>query len=335
MAAISRQTNARSRSFRKTSLTVAFAASMAFLLIVTLVVSRESNYDVVESPLLATRLSSDTFSVKTNATRNWIWDELSPKEQEVAMRDARKYLEAFVGILNKTKQDRWVSQDRCEVVLFGSQWGTHQLCNIPPPQDCSFLSFGISVDYSFDTDLAEKWHCHGFAADPTIVHKSQLHDLVTFHNIAAKTLRANQEARTAKKPWWVASVPAVKRFLGLKHLSVLKMDCEGCEFSIARDVLKEEPDFFHHVDQFTFEVHLNTHWLNDTESFYYMALMYKLLDEAGLKVMGTSIGGCGWEVEAHPSMQELRDIGYPNAGAKRVFGRRSCHEYLFARVNPQ
>lgn len=94
----------------------------------------------------------------------------------------------------------------------------------------------------------------------------------------------------------------------------------------------EEPDFFHHVDQFTFEVHLNKHWLNDTESLYYMALLYKLLDEAGLEVMGTSIGGCGWEVEKYESMQELKDMGYPNSGSKRLYGRRSCHEYLFARV---
>ena len=104
------------------------------------------------------------------------------------------------------------------------------------------------------------------------------------------------------------------------------------EYSLARDILVEEPDFFHHVDQFTFEVHLNQYWLNDTESFYYMALLYKLLHEAGLEVMGTSIGGCGWQVEEYGSMKELIDMGYPNAGAKRLHGRRSCHEYLFARV---
>jgi hypothetical protein len=104
------------------------------------------------------------------------------------------------------------------------------------------------------------------------------------------------------------------------------------EYSIARDVLIEEPDFFHHVDQFTFEIHLNKNWLNDTESFYYMALLHKLLHDAGLEVMGTSIGGCGWTNEAYDSMQELVDMGYPNAASKHIHGRRSCHEYLFARV---
>jgi hypothetical protein len=186
-----------------------------------------SSYDLLTT--MSGLSTSNSNPTNATSTRNWIWEELNPREQTLAMKDARPYLEAFVSILNKTKQDKWVSQERCEVQLFGSQWGTHQLCKrSAPPINCHFISFGISVDYSFDTELAEQWQCHGFAADPTIVHKSQLHDLVTFHNIAAKTLKDNQEARDAKRPWWVASVPSVKRFLGLKHIDVLKMDCEGC-----------------------------------------------------------------------------------------------------------
>jgi hypothetical protein len=97
----------------------------------------------------------------------------------------------------------------------------------------------------------------------------------------------------------------------------------------------EEPDFFHHVDQFTFEVHLSKYWVNDIETFYYLALLFKLLHEAGLEVMGTSIGRCGQPHENYRSMKELIDIGYPNAGSKHLARRRSCHEYLFARVKTE
>ena len=104
------------------------------------------------------------------------------------------------------------------------------------------------------------------------------------------------------------------------------------EYSLARDIVVEEPDFFHHVDQFTFEVHLNKYWVNDIETFYYLALLFKLLHEAGLELMGASMASCGWKVERHGSMQELIDIGYPFAGEQNLYARRSCHEYLFARV---
>jgi hypothetical protein len=218
-------TKKKATSSKLPSIVVAVILAVVVLLVVNS--TDNSHYDLPPSLLSSTILVAA--AANTNTTRNWIWDQLNPQEQVLAMKDARQYLEAFVSILNKTKQDMWVSQERCEVELFGSQWGTHQLCKQdPPPQDCAFVSFGISVDYSFDTELAERWKCHGFSADPTIVHKSQLHDLVSFHNIAAKTLRTNEEARSAKRPWWVASVPAVKRFLGLKHINVLKMDCEGC-----------------------------------------------------------------------------------------------------------
>mmetsp|Transcript_4341 Transcript_4341/g.6760 ORF Transcript_4341/g.6760 Transcript_4341/m.6760 type:complete len:334 (+) Transcript_4341:118-1119(+) len=261
------------------------------------------------------------------------WSTLSRQERRLAMSEVMPYLETFVAMLNKTEQDKWVSQNKCQVELFGSEWGAHQLCQEEtPPANCTFLSFGINKDYTFDTQLADRWNCRGFAADPTVVHKSQLHDLVTFHNIAAKTLTLNKEARDSKRPWWVASVPSVKRFLNIERITVLKMDCEGCEFSIARDILNEEPTFFQKVDQFTFEAHLNKNWLNDKESLYYFGMLFKLLHEAGLEVMGTSIGGCG-PLDDKGYMKELANIGYPNHWARRGIGRRSCHEYLFAR-NP-
>ena len=261
-----------------------------------------------------------------------IWTSLSNEERGKAMALVLPYIVDFVRELNATKQDQWWDTKRCaNVIRIGTQWGTHQLCDYPPP-NCLFVSFGISSDYSFDTDLAEKWTCRGFAADPTIIHKSLLHENVTFHNIAASTIKANIQSKAAKQEWWTTTVPSLKRFLQLDRIHILKMDCEGCEYALARDILLEEPNFFHSVDQFTFEAHLNILWLNDVEQFYYYAMLLKLLREAGLVLAGSSIGGCGWDNEKEEVMDELRAIGYPGLGRKKLYARRSCHEYLFARI---
>jgi len=158
--------------------------------------------------------------------------------------------------------------------------------------NCGFVSFGISMDYSFDTDLADKWACRGFAADSTIVHKSQLHENVTFHNIAASTIKGKLQSKAAKQKWWITTVPSLNKFLNLDKIPILKMDREGCEFAVTRDVLLEEPNFFHSVDQFAFEAHLNILWLHDVEQLYYYAMLFKLLREAGLVLAGSKIGCC-------------------------------------------
>jgi hypothetical protein len=54
---------------------------------------------------------------------------------------------------------------------------------------------------------------------------------------------------------FVTSMPGLRRWLGHERVTILKADCEGCEYSLARDVLEEDPDFFQHIDQFTVEVH--------------------------------------------------------------------------------
>eukprot|EP00541_Cyclophora_tenuis_P017505 CAMPEP_0116553964 /NCGR_PEP_ID=MMETSP0397-20121206/7330_1 /TAXON_ID=216820 /ORGANISM="Cyclophora tenuis, Strain ECT3854" /LENGTH=329 /DNA_ID=CAMNT_0004079075 /DNA_START=29 /DNA_END=1016 /DNA_ORIENTATION=+ len=247
-------------------------------------ISRPQDDQMVES--VENILRGSTFLAQESS---WLWEEMNDKERSDALTRVVPYLKSFVRVLNQTKIDGWRSQERCQVEKFGTKWGIHQLCEqSPPPTDCVFLSFGIHRDYSFDVDLAKRWNCRGFAADPTVDHKSHLHSLVTFHNIAAKVLHPNQEQSEAKDPWWIASVPATKKFLGISRIHVLKMDCEGCEYSLPRDILAEDPSFFHSVDQFTFEVHLNKLWLDDMESFYYFAMLFKLLHEAGLELMGSS-----------------------------------------------
>jgi hypothetical protein len=206
----------------------------------------------------------------------------------------------------------------CLLALFGNEWGHHTLCDYKPAQPCQFYSFGISNDYSFDTDLARKWGCHGFAADPTITHPSKLHPNVTFHSIGAKV-------RTASAFQIVTSMPALRNWLRHSHVTVLKMDCEGCEYSLGEDIALEDPSFFTHVDQFAVEVHVSKNWLETQDARYSLGLLYYFLDEAGLKLQHAEILGCDPRKESIGCMDEFTEMGYPCGLGK------SCHNYLFAR----
>jgi hypothetical protein len=126
----------------------------------------------------------------------------------------------------------------CPLARFGSEWGHHALCDRKPGPSCQFYSLGISNDYSFDRDLAPKWGCYSLAADPTVTNPSKLHPNVTFHSIGAKM-------STASPFHIVTSMPALRKWLGHFHVTVLKMDCEGCEYSLGEDIASEDPSILH------------------------------------------------------------------------------------------
>jgi hypothetical protein len=183
-----------------------------------------------------TTASSTSTAAATHSDK--IWAAMTPQQQQVALAQVMPYLAAFADKIKDKPRRKWATQGPCDTLMFGTQWGSHRLCNISFQGDCNFISFGISTDYSFDVDLAEKWNCRGFAADPTIVHPSQLHPSVTFHNIAAKLLNPNEEALTDgnSSKWWVTSVPSLTKFLGLERVNFLKLDCEGKGISIMSHV---------------------------------------------------------------------------------------------------
>lgn len=245
----------------------------------------------------------------TNPSTTYLWHTMSPSRQKEALDEVMPYIRAQAAIIENP------SNLTCSIIEFGSGWGGKKLCDFASAVEgdphCAFISFGIAHDYSFDTDLSTQKNCRGFSADPTVVHPSQLStSLVTFHNIGANLLHMNTEQKSADSEWWSTSVPALKKFLKLSKINVLKMDCEGCEYALARDILEEEPNFFDHVDQFSFEVHLTKVWMEDTETLYYFALLLKLLDDAGLKLQHSVRGSCSPQDESAGCMEELKAINY-------------------------
>lgn len=212
----------------------------------------------------------------------------------------------------------------CEMQPFGTGWGKHNLCNGARPREhpCYFFSFGISKDYSFDVDVADRFQCYGIAADPTVTHSSELHPNVTFHKIAAKMLfdENNQYRLTT-------SMPGLLTWTKFPRISVLKMDCEGCEYSLAQDVVMEDPSFFFKVDQLAIEMHMSKSWISTPEHLYSLGLLFSLLDSAGLSLQDAEIGGCARHHEEIGCMDELVNMEYPCGIGK------SCHNLLFARVS--
>ncbi|KAI9033219.1 hypothetical protein DFJ74DRAFT_165030 [Hyaloraphidium curvatum] len=206
----------------------------------------------------------------------------------------------------------------CALASFGQGFGHHKLCTIKSFRDCIFYSFGISYDYSFDSALGDKG-CRGFGLDPTVVHRSTLHRNVMFIQMGAKMLTTDEQ--TAR--WHITSVPGLRQFLGHTNVTVLKMDCEGCEYSLARDVAMEDPHFFQRVGQFALEIHTGKAWARSDRHVHYLGLLFAQLQAANLELQHAVIVRCGPSREAEGCIKKLNDSGYPC--------QPMCHNLLFAR----
>uniref|UniRef100_A0A7S2YDD7 Methyltransferase domain-containing protein n=1 Tax=Entomoneis paludosa TaxID=265537 RepID=A0A7S2YDD7_9STRA len=262
-----------------------------------------------------------------------LWEEMNESEGDIAFARAGTYLTKYGKLISDKKTK---THGTCPAVKFGG----HMLCGPPPePDNCVFFSFGINDDPSLDQELAETWKCRGFAGDPTVHHPSKLHPKVSFHNIGASTLSANEERLINKggnEEWWETSMPKLKDFLNLDHVDIIKLDCEGCEVALARDILVEDPTFLHHVDQMSIETHVTKTWVSTKEQIYYFGMHFALLEEAGFVLEWSNIFGCSKRHEVAGCMEELVETGFPCGyrpwpNHPNVVLGRSCQDFLWKR----
>ena len=246
----------------------------------------------------------------------------SPQTLESLKQKAAHHLSEFGQEMQATQGAR-----RCKVESVGSGHGVHSLCaelksQISSSSPCIFYSYGISHDYSFDTAMADEWGCKGVALDPSVTYSSKLHPRVTFHNIAARTMDAKEDAQ------WdlVTTVPGLKKFLGHNRINVLKMDCEGCEYALAQDILLEDPEFLHSVDQLAIEIHVSQQWLKTEAQAHYLGMLYALTKDAGLRLVETVFGSCHPDHEAPGCHPVLQEAGFPCQKGMM------CNNLLFDRV---
>lgn len=270
-----------------------------------------------------------------------LWTEMNTHEQDEAMDFVKTTMKKYAKLIAPEEKNikKWISikHGTCE---FDKNIGKdgHTTCGPKPQQPCSFISFGINDNYSFDTEVADAWGCRGFASDPTVHHPSKLHPNVTFHNIGATMLQDNEERLTNKGgnvDWWVTSFPKLRYFLGLDKIDLLKIDCEGCEVALARDMLREDPYFLHHVDQISIETHVTKAWMSTREHVYYFGLLLVLLEEAGFVMEWSSVFGCSKRHEVYGCIEDIADswpCGYNQwPGHPNVVKGWSCQEYTWKR----
>eukprot|EP00743_Colponemidia_sp_Colp-15_P002304 GILK01002496.1.p1 GENE.GILK01002496.1~~GILK01002496.1.p1 ORF type:complete len:306 (-),score=22.26 GILK01002496.1:71-940(-) len=207
----------------------------------------------------------------------------------------------------------------CKTTNFGTD---KVLCDFPPAPPCYFHSYGIFHDFSFDSEMADRWKCFGVGLDPTVTHKSQLHQNVHFIQAGAKMLLPEEN-----NAWPMStSMPSLRKWLGHTRITVLKVDCEGCEYAIARDVLLEDPFFFDHVDQFTIEIHVGRAWIKTEEHAVQLGLLFYLLSESGLQLVHAKFVSCAPDWEAKGCPDELLRNGYP------CESKKMCQMLSFARL---
>lgn len=207
----------------------------------------------------------------------------------------------------------------CRPIEYGKGYGSHMLCDHFTTDDfsCYFLSFGIEKDYSFDKMLHEKRNCTGLGLDPTTDYPSELTPGVSFMKVGANT------PRNWKHPnweYWGVPTLRIKKF---DHpLFALKMDCEGCEYSLAHDIIQDNPNFFATVLQFNFEVHLPKAFASKDQHIYDLGRLFRLIYLSGMELIHYDNGLCGAKQAATGCHDLLKGINFPC--------NPSCRSYLFS-----
>jgi hypothetical protein len=180
---------------------------------------------------------------------------------------------------------------------------------------CLFFSFGISVDFSFDRQLVADFDCKGYAFDPTSTHPANLTKNVIFLKTAAHSPYRD-------KKWSHISIPAFRSFVE-RDLFVLKMDCESCEYSLAYDILQDDPSFFDHILQFNIELHFPRRFMKSNNEVYSLGRLFRLLKRSSFELVHADDGRCSLSDEEEGCNRLFLETGIPCLPG--------CRSYHFAK----
>jgi len=269
-------------------------------------------------------LVNETQPLRDPSMCDWAWDH----ESTACIMAGKRAIQRIGKIIREQ------SFPPMKIMEVGVGYGQHNLVDWGKlHRTCIFYSFGIENDYTFDTDLNQKKNCKGYLFDPTVSHVAKFPGEMLFfhlgHSMLDKPIDCFSDRRRVCNnlaEWTLTSPPQIMKLFQHPRIHVLKMDCEGCEFSLAQAVAKYDPDFFTKVDQLAIEVHIHIWQLKGEEELRGLGLLYHMLHKAGLEFVHMFTMDCGDDPNT-PSYDGLTDLGYP------CEPKSKCHNYLISK-NP-
>ena len=258
-----------------------------------------------------------------------LWEDMNADQQKKALAELSPYFQKYGSLIGTFWNKLHLKEDEICPLVDKKDFGGNDLCEVPPSESCNFLSIGMPGEGEFERNLGDKFKCRGFVTDPIQSKPSKLGSTVSFQNLAMAKLRPTDN----EKPVWNTSVPVIRQFLGLEQSEVLKLNCEGCEIALTRDVLTQDPSFFHRFNQVSTRKHASKAFVESDEELYYFGLMFPLMEEAGHLLVSSNVVGCRGQHEKPGCRPEFHDWGYHcgNGGDENNKKPRSCQHFLFAK----
>lgn len=200
--------------------------------------------------------------------------------------------------------------------------------------ECLAFSIGIGNHWEFEDALVSKG-CEVHAFDPTLTllekhhrHVRNASSLLQFHYVGL----GNNGSRMYQGMYGSISSDAsmmqldemFQRFAGNRHVTVLKIDCEGCEWAAFRHIIAHAPRLLQYVRTINLEIHLSTS-LQMSDPNDVGVLFRHLIDDHGFGFHRARVrcGAARDRNQVHPILV--------SAG----FGRLPCcFELMFIRKTP-
>jgi FkbM family methyltransferase len=199
-------------------------------------------------------------------------------------------------------------QQKCPTEWHGSDYGGWTICPSPITKDSVVYSLGVGDDISFDLSMIGKYGVNVYAFDPTPksirwVRLQRLPKEFHFYEYAVLDYDGTAKFYPPDDPNWVSytisahqyatthhSIEAptrrlgsIMRELGHRRIDILKMDIEGSEYAVIKDMLQNGLE----VSQLLVEFH---HRFKDI-GIWQTKRAIKLLQRHGYKIFSLSSRG--------------------------------------------